>query len=286
MYNNLVLSGGAFKCSAFIGCLKFLEENNHVSNIKNVIGSSAGSIIACLYCLGFTADAMRDIFIKSFALYTNRELDSDVENMFDFIDKMGIEDAEVISKMLSDILLNKYNVSEISFIELAKKTGKNLIITGSNLSLVKTDYFSVNTHPDMSIYQAIRISISIPYIFKPVIFNEMLYTDASLFNNFPLDFFDSKIPYQNTISILLETKNTIDIKKLNIFNYTRVLFDAVFYKLNGEYKTGIEKNNIIIKINFEDNSFDFGAKINENMLDKYIEQGYTYIVKHSHLFTE
>ena len=62
MKKGLCLAGGGVKGAAHIGAIKALEE----ANIKFdcVGGTSSGSIVACLYACGFSADEMYKIFKK------------------------------------------------------------------------------------------------------------------------------------------------------------------------------------------------------------------------------
>ena len=64
MKKGLCLAGGGVKGAAHIGAIKALEE----ANIKFdcVGGTSSGSIVACLYACGFSADEMYKIFKKYF----------------------------------------------------------------------------------------------------------------------------------------------------------------------------------------------------------------------------
>jgi len=53
---GLVLSGGGIRGAAHIGAIKALEENNIKADI--VTGTSAGSMVAALYSMGYTAAEM------------------------------------------------------------------------------------------------------------------------------------------------------------------------------------------------------------------------------------
>ena len=44
MYTNLVLSGGALRAIAILGAIKYLEQLNLIKNIKEYVGTSAGTI--------------------------------------------------------------------------------------------------------------------------------------------------------------------------------------------------------------------------------------------------
>lgn len=57
---GLCLAGGGIKGASHIGCIKAFEEEGIVFDY--VSGTSSGSIVACLYALGYTSDEMLDIF--------------------------------------------------------------------------------------------------------------------------------------------------------------------------------------------------------------------------------
>ena len=58
---GIALSGGGIRGAAHIGVIKALEENN--IKIEYIGGTSAGSIVAALYDMGYTPDEMLNLFI-------------------------------------------------------------------------------------------------------------------------------------------------------------------------------------------------------------------------------
>lgn len=56
---NLVLQGGGIKGLAYIGALRYLEENN--ININYIAGSSVGAIIGSLIACGYDSYELEDI---------------------------------------------------------------------------------------------------------------------------------------------------------------------------------------------------------------------------------
>lgn len=277
-FKNLVLSGGAFKASAFIGCLTYLEEEKLLEDIKNVICSSAGAIVGFLFCAGLDTKNLVLFMKKGMQLYLKKEIE--IDDILDVFDSLGIDDGKIFTDLASEILNTRFHMKDMTFVEFAKATGKNIVILGSNISLAKTEYFSVDTTPHMSVIKAMRISISIPFVMKPVVMNDMLYIDASLFNNFPIDYFDTiDRPFQDTIALYLKCPTTIqDVENISIFKYTRIILDAMFIKLN-EKVTWNGKNNIVVDMDFPDDSYGFDLNtmkliMNDAMMDTYIEIGY------------
>ena len=62
MKKGLCLAGGGVKGAAHIGAIKAFEEEN--IHFEYVGGTSSGSIVACLYAAGFTAEEIYKIFKK------------------------------------------------------------------------------------------------------------------------------------------------------------------------------------------------------------------------------
>ena len=275
-YYNLILSGGAFKATAFIGCLRYLEETNKICDIKNIIASSAGSLVGFLFCLGLDTCSISTFMKKGMNKYLEKEYD--IDDILDIFDNLGIDDGNIFNELASEILQLHYNQKKITFLEFAKRTGKNFIVLGSNISVGKTEYFSVNTTPNMCVIKALRISISIPFVMSPVIMNNMFYVDASLFNNFPIEYFSNDRPFQDTIALYLECPHKVpDVNNITLFKYVRIIFDAMFLKINEKKPNG--KNNIIVKMEFPDDNYGFDLNtmklvMDDTTMDKYIEFGY------------
>ncbi|MBK6344261.1 MAG: patatin-like phospholipase family protein [Flavobacteriales bacterium] len=85
----------------------------------------------------------------------------------------------------------------------------DLLIAGTNVSKQRSGFFSVGYTPDFPVIDAVTISMSIPFVFKPVIvdrpvrfggpddeaYNESyrgMWVDGGMLNNFPLHAYDSQ----------------------------------------------------------------------------------------------
>ena len=60
-FKNLVFEGGGVKGIAYVGALKVLEQENILSKIKRVAGTSAGAFVAVLVGLGYTYKDLKKI---------------------------------------------------------------------------------------------------------------------------------------------------------------------------------------------------------------------------------
>jgi predicted acylesterase/phospholipase RssA len=115
-------------------------------------------------------------------------------------EELGLFEGDALMWYLANLVARKTGNPNITFRELAslaEASGspfKKLILTGSNLSTKKLEYYSAETTPDMPIVQAARISASFPGAYKPVVLADgQTRVDGGLLENLP-DVFN-KIPY-------------------------------------------------------------------------------------------
>ena len=79
MKTGICFAGGGIKGVAHIGALKAFEEEN--IKFDYIAGTSSGSIVACLYSIGYSADEIYEIFKK----YANKIRYVDAKNIFKLI---------------------------------------------------------------------------------------------------------------------------------------------------------------------------------------------------------
>jgi predicted acylesterase/phospholipase RssA len=284
-YRNIVFSGGAFKSTAFIGCIKYLEEQDLSKDIINVIGSSAGAIAGLLFTLGYSSSEMRDFAIKELTEFKNRDVD--IESLFNIFYTLGIDDGEEHIKVFRRALTMKGLASNATFLDIAKHTGKNYVVCGSNLTTAKVEYFSVDTTPDMEIALAVRISTAVPFLITPVFHKGQVYVDASLFNNFPTEYFCMPMrPFTDTIALTVhesieKTKNAES--ELDLLSYTRLMLMAAFVRINTKDSL-IESSatNKIIDIIVDTDAFDvetFKLRADIKDIDSNIDIGYKSVLE-------
>ncbi len=181
---HLVLSGGGLLGISYIGLLKYLEENNSRQNIESITSCSAGSIFGTLFMLDYTSTEIEQL-IKSldFKQFLNINLDT----ILKFPHSKGLESANKLTEFFKKIIKDKTGNENTTFDELYKKTNKILQIGATNLTSVKFELFNYKTHPNMSIYVAIRASIAIPIVFEPIIIGNDVYCDGGVIDNLPVE---------------------------------------------------------------------------------------------------
>lgn len=200
-FRNLVFEGGGVKGIAYAGALKRLEEKNILPDIKRVAGTSAGAITAALVALGANSKDVeeivggtrfRDFMDDSFGV---------IRDLNRLMNDYGWYKGDSFSAWMQKQVYALCQDAEITFANLSKLAGqpgskcKELYVVGTNLSLQMPIVYSAETTPDFPVWEAVRISMSIPLFFaaiKKQIPGTQIFVDGGVTWNYPLDIFDDK----------------------------------------------------------------------------------------------
>jgi NTE family protein len=274
-YDTLVLSGGSLKCIAQIGCIKYLEENNILHDIINYVASSAGTIVSLFLILNYTFDEIKDFFIKN--LKDENIINIDPSQCVQILDTYGINDGNIIVELVKRIIYKKLYVNDINFIELAKITGKNFSVCVSNILDKKTEYFSLENTPELSVITAIRTSCGIPILFTPIEINNKLYVDGGIYDNFPINYEKNNKNTTFGINIFSKNDNTDTFSA-----YLKCIIDSITV---GKTETFYDLNNPdILTMYIDDVQWISLAELkidfSEEQINFFIDIGYDYIKKH------
>lgn len=262
MIENFILSGGSIKGISYIGLMKSLYENKTIyDNIKVFAGASVGSIFATFLSLNISIEHLEQFLNYDFSDL----LTFDIEHL---IDDFGLDKGDKYIELLEKALDDK---KDFTFKDVFDKTGKRLIISATCLNNYNIEYFDYISHPKLKIVQAIRASISIPFLFTAVKMNNKTYIDGAILEPLPISLFDK----QKTLGVLIVDKNYnhgymgdlsslqgfiynfgICIKKrLDLLNNFDEKYEIIKICLENvsflDFDMSIEKKNEIIKIGYD-----------------------------------
>jgi predicted acylesterase/phospholipase RssA len=204
--NHLVLGPGSMGFFSMLGVLQVLENTGKLSNVHEISGCSAGSIIGLLLSID-NPYTVRDILDTTLSidvpLYTQMNLSS-FFNTFGFISHTPIK----------ELLIRLCHDTNPTFKDLSKK----LTVSACCVTTQKTEYFSVDTHPTMYVIDAICMSISIPLLFSTYTYDNKSYIDGGTLEKVPLSPFLHKHP-RDIIVVYIHMVKTIksDISTLKNF---------------------------------------------------------------------
>lgn len=189
-YTNLVIEGGGSKAYSTIGCIKAFEEMGRLGDFKNLIGTSAGSVLAMLIAIGCSSSEMKSYYDTVDLSLFNINYSS-FRTYFNIIFNNGVHNPSKLEKLAHDILEDKTGNGDITFKQIYEKYEKFLVITGTCLNKRTTHYYHHESNPNMKVKTAIKISCCVPIIFSPVKWKGDILCDGGLLENYPLYFFNN-----------------------------------------------------------------------------------------------
>jgi NTE family protein len=197
-YEYIVFSGGGLKGLAFAGAVCKLNEINGMENIKGYAGTSIGSIIAAILAIGYKPDEMKEI-IQEIEM---RQFFDDkwgiIRDTINFLKQYGVAPGKVFYDFIGQKIKEKTGDPDYTFEQLYKEKNINLVIVGTNMNTRSSIYFYPNhineKYRNVPIRKAVRISMSIPFVFEPCEFNGDICVDGGVLDNFPLHVFDGEYP--------------------------------------------------------------------------------------------
>ena len=263
---GIAFSGGGVKGAAHIGVLKALMENN--IKIDAVAGTSAGSIVATLYALGYTPDEM----IKLFRYFAKGMLKANPSEMVTNVKNgRGIRLDGVLSSLNVELAMQEVsNYKNIKYISELKvpiaiptvdiNTSKKYVFTNYNQ---QEDYYI----KDIEIAKAVRASCSYPGVYAPCGYGEYRFVDGGVLDNIPADEVKKLgIDKVLTIKFVLNTNS----KPKGMYNIAMKCIDTIFEGLSRE---SISMSDLVFDIDVSKSSAFSISKI-----DYCYEEGYKYAI--------
>lgn len=259
-YDTLVLSGGGTKGIIMLGSLQYALDNNYLSNIKNYIGTSVGSIICYLLAIGYTP-------IECIIFLCTHKLIEKMQhfNLVAMINGDGATNYNHIQESLEKMTIEKIG-RYLNLKELYEKFDKKLVCTTYNQTDKKTEYISVDTYPEMPCLVAIRLSSNVPFLFNKFKYMGNYYVDGGISDNFSI-LHAQEISKTKVLGIRIIKDEEIIGKENSIL---REFFHFLYVPINQstEYKISLcdkEKCKIISLNNTGTFAFDFNIKSKEKL---------------------
>ena len=195
---GLVLSGGGAKGLYHIGVIKALEENG--IPIDYVSGTSMGAIIAGLYAIGYTPEQMAEIFESNQIKYW---MSGKIEDKYIYYFKqrgpnaamitlrIDFRNPQRIAKLQLPTSLIQSNTLDLAFVEFfsgpSAQCGGDFDKLFVPFRCIATDAAARKevVYRGGDLGKAIRASMTIPLVFRPIKQDSTLLYDGGIYNNFP-----------------------------------------------------------------------------------------------------
>jgi NTE family protein len=209
-YRNLVLEGGGVRGIAFTGALRVLDSFRVLEGIKNVAGTSSGSLQACMLAAGYSVAGVQEQIERLNVQEFNDGRFSILGGGIRFRKNYGYYRGHSLHEWIGQMLEQATGNADLSFQQLDSLARVNprfrhLYVVVTDLTNQKPWVLSHLNVPDMHIRDAVTASCSIPFYFEPVVVNAtgqrlpdasqdsnaIYLTDGGLSANFPYWVFDS-----------------------------------------------------------------------------------------------
>lgn len=270
---GIALSGGGIRGIAHAGVLKALDENG--IKIDAIGGTSAGSIVAALYAMGYNPYYIYVVFKKYAQEIINIGNISIINGIGSFVKNKkigitGLNDGTSLEKLCNELALRK-NVKVIGDIKMP------LVIPSVDISEAK-EYIFTNCAPrdnvndnyitEIEIGKAIRASSSFPAVFCPCEFKTHMFMDGGALDNIPIlplkRMYDKKIIAVNfTADPVKENSDVMDI----IMKTIDIMGNKIAQK-------GLEKSDLVLTV-----PTDRAGLFDIEKLDKCYQFGYKTVIQ-------
>lgn len=171
---TLVVSGGGMKGVASLGAVAALRRAGALKNVKTVVGTSAGALVAAALVTDRAALALLDDFASA-----KYKPDIDLSRL---LATFGLDSGRHLEHWIEALLGHR----AWTFRELRDAYGTRLVVCATNLSQRRPQYFSADATPDMDVGLALRMSCTVPLYFSAVNHDGEVFVDGAVSDNFPL----------------------------------------------------------------------------------------------------
>ena len=247
---NLAFSGSGQLYPAFVGVLMCLEDRGY--SIAEISATSGGAIIAAAFASGFEPGIELISLIKSTLPIKNRLFDFSLRSL---LRRWGLIKGDRIEEKF-----RKHFCARLADCKVP------LHITASNISARRARVISSAADPDFSTARAVRASISLPFIFAPVVIDGDIYVDGGWLMNLPCEVFKNDLP---VLAFRFKNRNAVSSSIKSAAKYVGALLEAV---IDGDPERLPREPISVIDIATRHSTLSFN--VSDRDVDEMIREGY------------
>ena len=271
---GIALSGGGIRGIAHAGVLKALED--YGIKIDIIGGTSAGSMIASLYAMGYAPHYIYLLFkryAKDIAALNTKPILSGIQSWFFHNKKTftGFKDGEIIENVYNKLALRK-GIKTIEQIPMP------IVIPSVDIAESK-EYVFTNQIPteaednsqyimDISVGKAVRASSSFPAVFNPCLMGSHAFMDGGVLDNIPV--YEVKKQGAKKVIAVKFDADPID-KSSNLVDIVMKTIDIMGSKISEE---SLEMSDFVLNV-----YTDKVGLLDVDKLDSCYQYGYDCVVK-------
>lgn len=188
----VVLGGGGVYGFAYCGIIMAIQRHlgsdawaSFYENLKGCIGTSVGSLVALLVCVGVVGDRLVEL-ISRHVPWSKINIGLNPRSL---IENCGLE-SRAILLMIVQVCMEHAGLSiRTTFSDVQRLTKKHFVCCVTDLENSSAIFMDHNSHPNLSVAEAVVASMCVPILFEPCSIDGRVYVDGGLTQNVPLSFF-------------------------------------------------------------------------------------------------
>jgi len=280
---GLVLSGGGAPGIAHIGILKALEENN--IPVDYIAGTSIGAIVGGMYAMGMAPAEMTEV-IKSndFKNWMSGELEPEDVYYYRYTDpkprmidiRIHLNKQKILQFKTRILPANYVSPAQMNYAFVPLCAQANAACGGNFDSLmvpfrcVASDVYNKQAvvFNNGVLGDAVRASMTYPFMFKPISIDNKLLFDGGIFNNFPVNVMRSDFSPDYIIGSVVAYNPPKAEEDDIVMQLQNMIITRTDYSLPSS-------EGLLLHFNLEKiNVFDFSK------VDELVKMGYDSTIKH------
>lgn len=254
---HIAIAGAGTTGCAYLGVYSCFEKYVVFENVETYIGTSAGALSALCMLLNLSSRDLNEIVTPLFSSFDNIAPAFDISLM---ITNYGLDNGYNLKNLVKRLLALRGLSDTITFAKLYEFFPKKLIFVSTNVSKSKTEFLSYETYPDLSVVDALFMSMCVPFLFTPVEYNGNLFVDGGTLMNIPVL---PDLSVDETLFIYVPYS-----KKENITNWQNYIERLLMIRNNRELSY---PNAIVIGT---DTGGALDININQSLMKRFMNCGY------------
>ena len=214
---RLMFCGGGSRCIVFVQALVELETAGILTDVKEYWGTSAGSLLALVLAVGMSPLAIQPV-LQGTQFHKFRDMD--IRNLLSFQTTWGLDDGTSLIAELERVL------GLLASPHILMKDLPSLHVVVTDVTARETLVVSGKTHPMVRAVDAVRASMSLPFLYRP--YKEPgsghYWNDGALRANFAWDLLPSDEERRRTLGFCF-SQTPVTALTLEKYIFSMVHFD-------------------------------------------------------------
>lgn len=217
----LCLGSGGVKGLNEMGAIQWFWSNGNLEKVDTYIGSSVGAIIGAMAASGWNPPQMIENAVETTLFRNLRDVNwTQAMHEFGLVPNSSFDDP--LAKRLAYMITKKIGkfrgiLGMPTLKEFYEATGKRLIMVVVSLKDEEPIFMDHNSHPDMDMMIALRMTSNSPIVFGKLEHQNDYYCDGAIMVPLPVEYLDDG--HTDILAIGVQDKKAFKFKKMTALGY-------------------------------------------------------------------